>query len=80
MLAIESQELESSANPEEFNSTESLETNQASALYALKLTGVNAANDYINAVFDANATITQTISTGTTATGRLFLITRILEF
>lgn len=59
------------ANPEEFNSTEALETNQASALYALKLTGVNASTDYINAVFDANATITQTISTGTTATGRV---------
>ena len=59
------------ANPEEFNSTEALESNQASALYALKLTGVNAANDYINAVFESNATVTQTVSAGTTAVGRV---------
>ena len=59
------------ANPEEFNSTEPLQKNQASALSALKLTGVNAQTDYVNAVFDANATITQTVSAGSTAVGRV---------
>ena len=59
------------ANPENFNSSEPLEKNQASALYALKLTGVNASNDYINAIFQPNATITQTVSTGSTAVGRV---------
>lgn len=59
------------ANPEEFNSTESLAKDQASALYALKLTGVNNQNDYINALFSPNGTITQTVSAGSTAVGRV---------
>ena len=59
------------ANPEEFNSTESLSKDQASALYALKLTGVNNQNDYINALFSPNGTITQTVSAGSTAVGRV---------
>jgi hypothetical protein len=59
------------ANPEEFNSTESLAKDQASALYALKLTGTNNQNDYINAEFSSNATITQTVSAGSTAVGRV---------
>ena len=59
------------ANPLAFNSSEVLETNQVSALYALKLTGVNEVNDYKNAIFSPNATITQTVSTGSTAIGRV---------
>ena len=58
-------------NPLAFNSNELLQTNQVSALYALKLTGVNTPNDYKNAIFSPNATITQTVSTGTTAIGRV---------
>lgn len=59
------------ANPLAFDSTELLETNQVSALYALKLTGVNSPSDYRNAIFPPNATITQQVSTGTTAIGRV---------
>ena len=59
------------ANPLAFNSDELLETNQVSALYALKLTGVNSPDDYKNAIFQSNSTITQTISTGSTAIGRV---------
>jgi len=58
-------------NPLAFESNELLQTNQVSALYALKLTGVNAPNDYKSAIFSPNATITQTVSTGTTAIGRV---------
>lgn len=59
------------ANPLAFNSSELLQTNQVSALYALKLTGINNVNDYRNAIFTPNATITQTVSTGSTAVGRV---------
>ena len=59
------------ANPQSFDSTQLLTSNQASSLYALKLTGANDANDYKNASFDANSEITQTVSTGTTAIGKV---------
>jgi len=58
-------------NPLAFNSQELLSTNQVSSLYALKLTGVNDVDDYKSAIFTPNATITQTVSAGSTAIGRV---------
>lgn len=58
-------------NPLSFNSTQLLNKNQASALKAIKLIGTNSDNDYQNATFTANSTITQTVGTGITAVGRV---------
>ncbi len=57
------------SNPLEFDSNELLSTNQATSLYALKLTGVNQPSDYQNAIFEPNTVISQTVSTGSTALG-----------
>jgi hypothetical protein len=54
-------------NPTFWNSTSLLSLDKASAVYALKLTGV----DYDSAIFLPDSQITQTISTGTTAVGRV---------
>jgi hypothetical protein len=54
-------------NPQAYDSTSLLDIDKASACYALKLTGIG----YSNTTFTSNSTITQTISTGTTAVGRV---------
>jgi len=54
-------------NPESFGSTATLDLDKASALYALKLSGIG----YSTATFSADARITQTIGTGVTAVGRV---------
>ena len=54
-------------NPTSWNSSSLLSLDKASALYALKLTGVG----YSSATFPADSQIRQTISTGTTAVGRV---------
>jgi len=54
-------------NPQAFNSSSLLDTDKASAVYALKLAGTG----YDTATFTANSRFTQTISTGTTAVGRV---------
>ena len=54
-------------NPQEYNSTSLLSLEKASAASALKLTGIG----YSTAIFTADSTITQTVSTGTTAIGRV---------
>ena len=54
-------------NPQAYNSTSLLDLDKASAVYALRLTGVG----YSSASFTSNSQITQTISTGTTAVGRV---------
>jgi hypothetical protein len=56
-------------NPESYNSTSLLSLEKASAVYALKLTADDL-ND-LNATFTPNSRFTQTISTGTTAVGRV---------
>jgi hypothetical protein len=54
-------------NPQAFNSSSLLDVEKASAVYALKLAGTG----YDTATFTANSRFTQTISTGTTAVGRV---------
>jgi len=54
-------------NPDAFASTATLDLDKASALYALKLTGLG----YSTATFTADTRITQTIGTGVTAVGRV---------
>jgi len=54
-------------NPESYNSTSLLNIDKASAVYALKLNGTG----YETATFVPNSRFTQTISTGTTAVGRV---------
>jgi hypothetical protein len=54
-------------NPQAYDSNSLLDLDKASAVYAVKLVGIG----YDSAVFVANSTITQTISTGTTAVGRV---------
>ena len=54
-------------NPQAHDSTSLLDLDKASAVYALKLTGLG----FDSATFAANSFITQTISTGTTAVGRV---------
>jgi hypothetical protein len=54
-------------NPQAYDSSSLLDIEKASAVYALKLAGVG----YSSATFVANSKITQTISTGTTAVGRV---------
>jgi hypothetical protein len=54
-------------NPEAYDSTSLLNIDKASSVYALKLLG----DDYETASFIPNSRFTQTISTGTTAIGRV---------
>jgi hypothetical protein len=54
-------------NPQAYDSTSLLDVEKASAVYALKLAGTG----YDTAVFTPNSRFTQTISTGTTAVGRI---------
>ena len=54
-------------NPQAFNSSSLLDVDKASAVYALKLIGTG----YDFATFTPNSIFTQTISTGTTAVGRV---------
>jgi hypothetical protein len=66
-------------NPESFSSTQVLTLDKASAVYALKLTGI----DVDSAVYTADSFITQTVSTGTTAVGRVISydqITGVLKY
>jgi hypothetical protein len=58
-------------NPLDFDSDQILTKNQASNLKSLKLIGVNQPNDYQNASFTINSDITQTVSTGVTAYGKI---------
>jgi hypothetical protein len=58
-------------NPLQFNSTTKLAADKASALYALKLTGITNPNDYKIAIFEPDTLITQTIGVGITAVGRV---------
>ncbi len=54
-------------NPEAYNSTQNLDLDKASAVYALKLAGAG----YSSATFTADSFITQTIGVGSTAVGRV---------
>jgi hypothetical protein len=54
-------------NPEAFGSSANLDLDKASAVPALKLTGIG----YSTATFTADAFITQTVATGSTAVGRV---------
>ena len=54
-------------NPQAYNSSSLLDLEKASAVYALKLTGVG----YSSATFTPNSTFTQTIGVGSTAVGRV---------
>ena len=54
-------------NPQAYDSNFLLDSDKASATYALKLVGTG----YSSASFTVNSQITQTISTGTTAVGRV---------
>ena len=54
-------------NPQQYDSTSPLDLDKASAVYALKLSGVG----YSSASFVYNSRFTQRISTGTTAVGRV---------
>ena len=66
-------------NPERFESTQILSLDKASALYALKLSGIG----YSSATYNADSFITQTVSTGKTAIGRVInydQITGVLKY
>ena len=66
-------------NPERFESTQILSLDKASALYALKLSGI----EYSSATYNADSFITQTVSTGKTAIGRVInydQITGVLKY
>ena len=66
-------------NPESFNSNQILTLDKASAVYALKLTGIG----FDSAVYNSDSFITQTVSTGTTAVGRVISydqITGVLKY
>ena len=54
-------------NPKSYGTSSNLEIDKASAVYALKLTGVGASN----ATFTADDFVTQTIGIGSTAVGRV---------
>jgi hypothetical protein len=54
-------------NPTSYNSSSILTLDKASAVYALRLTGIG----YSSAVFTADSTITQTVGLGSTAVGRV---------
>jgi hypothetical protein len=67
-------------NPTSFGSTQSILTlDKVSAVYALKLTGIGVES----AVYNGDSYITQTISTGTTAVGRVISydqVTGVLKY
>jgi hypothetical protein len=66
-------------NPESFASSSVLTLDKASAVYALKLTGIGADS----ATYNADSFITQTVSAGTTAVGRVISydqITGVLKY
>jgi hypothetical protein len=66
-------------NPESFGSTQVLTLDKASAVYALKLTGIGANS----AVYTPDSFITQTVSTATTAVGKVISydqITGVLKY
>ena len=66
-------------NPESFGSTQVLTLDKASAVYAIKLTGIGANS----ATYNADSFITQTVSTTTTAVGKVISydqITRVLKY
>lgn len=54
-------------NPTSYNSSSILTLDKASAVYAVRLTGIG----YSSAVFSADSTITQTVGLGSTAVGRV---------
>mgnify|MGYP000247321810 FL=1 len=54
-------------NPKAYNSSSLLSLDKASAVYALKLTGIG----YSSASFPADSRITQTVGTGVTSIGRV---------
>jgi hypothetical protein len=66
-------------NPESFGSDQILTLDKASAVYALKLTGIGVDS----AVYNADSFITQTVSSGTIAVGRVISydqITGVLKY
>jgi hypothetical protein len=66
-------------NPEAFGSTQVLTLDKASAVYALKLTGIGVDS----AVYTPDSFITQTVSTATTAVGKVISydqITGVLKY
>jgi hypothetical protein len=66
-------------NPESFGSTQILTLDKASAVYAIKLIGIGAES----ATYAADSFITQTVSMGTTAVGRVISydqITGVLKY
>jgi hypothetical protein len=54
-------------NPTSYDSSETLTLDKASAVYAVRLTGIG----YSSAVFTPDSTITQTVGLGSTAVGRV---------
>jgi hypothetical protein len=54
-------------NPNQFGSTQLLTTDKASAVYAIRLTGVG----YSSATFTPDSLVTQTVGTGITSAGRV---------
>lgn len=58
-------------NPLEPSSTSLLSQDKASSVYALKLTGISAPDDFASARFTPDSVITQTVGTGVTAVGRV---------
>jgi hypothetical protein len=66
-------------NPESFGSVQVLTLDKASAVYAIKLTGVGANS----ATYNADSFITQTVSAGTTSVGRVISydqVTSVLKY
>jgi hypothetical protein len=66
-------------NPNSFGSSQVLTLDKASAIYAIKLTGVGADS----ATYNADSFITQTVSTGTTSVGRVISydqVTSVLKY
>jgi hypothetical protein len=66
-------------NPESFDSSQVLTLDKASAIYAIKLTGVGANS----ATYNTDSFITQTVSTGTTSVGRVISydqVTSVLKY
>lgn len=66
-------------NPQSYNSSSILSSSKASSVYALKLSGIG----YSTITFSPNSRFTQTISTGTTAVGRVISydqITGVLKY
>ena len=59
-------------NPQAYGTNSPLDLSKASSVYALKLIGLpGSENDYKTATFVADSTIYQTVSTGTTALGKV---------